>query len=90
MLCFQSDPLGKQSKIVLHKDDLSEREDIKFLNRPHAAAKKCKMQLTRSHNALVKDGIAKAGQCLKSKKRNIYKVLKRPRSCPRVQEAACA
>ena len=63
MLCFQLEPLRKESKNELYKDVLRDREDTNLLDRPHAAAKECKKQLTRSDSAVVRDSTAKAGQC---------------------------
>ena len=48
------------------------KENLQNCSTDHAAAQECKKQLTRSHNAVVIDGTAKAGRCRKVKKRSIY------------------
>ena len=64
----------EQKRYASIQDDLESKVDLSCTktfsmkenqhncSRDHAAAQECKKQLTRSHNAVVKDGPAKAGQ----------------------------
>ena len=60
--------------LELTKDVLSKTEATKMHNK-RTAAHYCKKQLTHRYSAVQVESSAKADQCSKSKKRNIYKVL---------------
>ena len=63
-LCYASIQNEPESKVDLNCTKMfSLTENLQNCSRDHAAAQECKKQLTRSHNAVVMDGTAKAGQC---------------------------
>ena len=63
-LCYVSiqNELERNAEMNFTKT-FSLKENLRHCSTDHAAAQKCKEQLTRSHNAVILDVIAKAGQC---------------------------